>query len=220
MGEYAITVTGDAVQGNYNVTYVDGTLVIVRAPVVVTANNQSKQYGEYDPELTVTVTGLQNNDAESVIDYQVTRAAGENVGEYAITPSGDAEQGNYSVTYVPGTLTTGAADHVGGVAFGDYSTLKVVVAEGELGLQVGRLAVNGTVSVSGTGSSVQVVVPQGVRLTPGTYPILTATGGAEGTFAALDISTVSAANAGLSLVYSENAVSLKVQTRGVAVFVR
>lgn len=146
----------------------------------------------------------------------VVSAAGESGSPAVIAPGTIGADGSF----VPGTLTTGAADHVGGVAFGDYSTLKVVVAEGELGLQVGRLAVNGSVSVSGTGSSVQVVVPQGVRLTPGTYPILTATGGAEGTFAALDISTVSAANAGLSLVYSENAVSLKVQTRGVAVFVR
>ena len=46
-------------------------------------------------------------EGESVelIDYTLTRAAGENVGTYAITVTGAATQGNYSVTYKPGTFT-------------------------------------------------------------------------------------------------------------------
>ena len=123
-------------------------------------------------------------------------------------------------SFVPGTLTTGSAEHGGGVEFGDYSTLKVAIGEGSQGLQVGRLAVNGSVSVSGTGSSVQVAVPQGVRLTPGTYPILTATAGVTGSFAELDTSAVSVRNVRLSLVVSGNEVSLKVQQKGVAAIIR
>ena len=48
------------------------------------------------------MTGVGEGDK---IKYTLSRAAGENVGGYAITPSGDVAQGNYTVDYVPGTLT-------------------------------------------------------------------------------------------------------------------
>ncbi|WP_456073682.1 MBG domain-containing protein, partial [Holdemanella biformis] len=44
------------------------------------------------------------------VKYDVAREAGENVGKYTITPSGKAEQGNYSVTYATGTLTITKAE--------------------------------------------------------------------------------------------------------------
>uniref|UniRef100_UPI003AB421A0 MBG domain-containing protein n=1 Tax=Holdemanella porci TaxID=2652276 RepID=UPI003AB421A0 len=61
-----------------------------------------KVFGEKNPELTATVTGTLGEDT---VKYDVVREAGENVGKYTITASGKAEQGNYSVTYVAGTLT-------------------------------------------------------------------------------------------------------------------
>jgi hypothetical protein len=39
------------------------------------------------------------------VSYTVDREEGETVGTYTITPSGDASQGNYSVTYNTGTFT-------------------------------------------------------------------------------------------------------------------
>ena len=108
-GEYVITVTGDAEQGNYAVTFVNGTFTVDPAPVTVTAEDKTKVYGEDDPEFTATVTGLVNNEPESLISYTLSRAEGENVGEYTITPSGEAVQGNYSVTYVNGKLTINRA---------------------------------------------------------------------------------------------------------------
>ena len=97
--DYIITVTGNAVQGNYNVHYVSGFMTIVAAPVIVTAEAKTKVYGDEDPTLTATVSGLKNGDDESLIVYSLSRAAGENVGSYAITPSGNNIQGNYVVTY-------------------------------------------------------------------------------------------------------------------------
>ena len=76
-------------------------------PVTVTANNQSKVYGEADPKLTATVSGVLEGD-EDKIKYTLSRETGEDVGDYVITPAGKAEQGEqgyYKVTYVPGTLT-------------------------------------------------------------------------------------------------------------------
>ena len=71
-------------------------------PVTVTANDKTKTYGEADPQLTATVEGLLGTDT---VAYTLGRAAGEDVGTYAITPAGEKEQGYYNVTYVPGTLT-------------------------------------------------------------------------------------------------------------------
>lgn len=105
VGDYTITPSGNAVQGNYNVTYVTGTFKITPAAATVKADAQTKVYGDADPTLTVTITGLQNGDASSVIAYDIVRATGENIGEYTITPSGAAVQGNYNVTYVKDTLT-------------------------------------------------------------------------------------------------------------------
>jgi hypothetical protein len=51
--------------------------------------------------LTATVSGTIGTDT---VAYTLSRAAGENVGTYAITPAGEAAQGNYSVTYAAGTL--------------------------------------------------------------------------------------------------------------------
>ena len=93
------------IPGYYDVVYVPGTLTITKATATVTAEDKTKVYGDDDPELTATVTGLKNGDEASVITYTLSRAAGEDVGTYAITPAGAAEQGNYDVVYVPGTLT-------------------------------------------------------------------------------------------------------------------
>ncbi len=111
-GTYTITPTGAAEQGNYDVTYQTGTFTIARATATVTADDKEKMADQVDPELTATVSGLQNGDAASVISYTLSRAAGEAEGDYAITPSGEAEQGNYDVTYVPGTLTITPATQV------------------------------------------------------------------------------------------------------------
>ena len=68
------------------------------------ADDKTKVYGDADPDLSVTVTGLVGNDK---VNYTLSRSVGEDVGEYTITPSGDAVQGNYSITYETGTLTVG-----------------------------------------------------------------------------------------------------------------
>ncbi|MBR2699274.1 MAG: hypothetical protein IKE76_11855, partial [Clostridia bacterium] len=75
----------------------------------VTADNKGKTYGEDDPEFTASVTGLKFSDEPTVLNYDLTREAGEDVGEYIITPSGEAEQGNYSVVYETGKFTISTA---------------------------------------------------------------------------------------------------------------
>ena len=81
---------------------VNGSLTITPAPATVTADDKSKIPGFADPTLTATVEGLFGGDT---VSYSLSRAAGEAIGTYAITASGAADQGNYTVTYAPGTFT-------------------------------------------------------------------------------------------------------------------
>ena len=98
VGTIDVTITGI---GNYSGT-VTRTYKITPKSVTVTAEDKTKVFGETDPKLTATVAGTLGNDT---VDYKLSRETGEAVGKYTITASGKAEQGNYSVTYVAGTLT-------------------------------------------------------------------------------------------------------------------
>jgi energy-converting hydrogenase Eha subunit F len=102
----AQTVYVKATNPNYEDSFGHATVTITPKAVTVTANDKSKAFGTADPALDATVAGTLGSDA---VVYTLSRETGENVGTYAITPAGDATQGNYSVTYVPGTLTITAA---------------------------------------------------------------------------------------------------------------
>ena len=106
VGTVTVTIKGI---GNYSGS-TDTAYEIKQAEVVVKAADASKSYGEKDPAFKATVSGLVNNEPESLISYSLTREAGEAKGTYAITPSGAESQGNYSVTYESGTLTINAAE--------------------------------------------------------------------------------------------------------------
>ena len=98
VGTIDVTITGI---GNYTGT-VTRTYKITPKSVTVTAEDKTKVFGETDPELTATVAGTLGNDT---VDYKLSRKDGEAAGKYEITVKGDKVQGNYTVTYVAGTLT-------------------------------------------------------------------------------------------------------------------
>ena len=98
VGTIKVTITG---KGNYTGT-VTRTYKITPKSVTVTAEDKTKVFGETDPKLTAKVEGTLGNDT---VEYKLSRESGEAAGKYEITASGNAEQGNYTVTYVAGTLT-------------------------------------------------------------------------------------------------------------------
>ena len=124
---------GTDVRNSYDIEYVKGTLKVTAKTVTVKADDQTKVYDNdetTDPSLTATVTGLvgegnvdyspdpdnegviiasisgQDGKKESV-SFSISRAAGEDVTNdgYTITPTGDANQSNYAINCVVGTLT-------------------------------------------------------------------------------------------------------------------
>ena len=102
VGTYAITKGTLAASSNYNLVFTGADLTITKATVTVTANAQSKVYGEADPTLTYKVTGLVGSDA---LTGELSRDAGENVGTYAISQGTLAASANYDLVFTGADLT-------------------------------------------------------------------------------------------------------------------
>ncbi|AZG09119.1 hypothetical protein EGT29_15315 [Pigmentiphaga sp. H8] len=98
--------------GNYDITYVDGTLTVDKAGLIVTANDAGKIYGQASGLNGYTANGLVNGDSVSGVTLASNGSgATANVGNYAILASNahGTGLGNYDITYVDGTLTVDKA---------------------------------------------------------------------------------------------------------------
>jgi trimeric autotransporter adhesin len=106
----AVTFT-PADAANYNTASTTASVVVNTKAITVTADAKSKAYGATDPALTYQVTtgALVVGDS---LTGGLSRAAGENVGTYAI--SSTLANANYDVTFVPASLTVTAATLVSG----------------------------------------------------------------------------------------------------------
>ena len=113
--DYTYTITG---AGNYS-GETTATFTITPKPVTVKANDMTKVIGEADPTLTATVTGLVDG---YDITYDLSRETGEEAGTYIITPSGATAQGNYTVTYLTGTMTIAMPTQVSIALTEEYGT--------------------------------------------------------------------------------------------------
>jgi sugar lactone lactonase YvrE len=112
VGSYTVSFTFTSTNSYYS--SVTGTipLAITRAPLTVTPNNFSRQYGQTNPAFTGIITGAVNGDVFTA-SYSTTATQLSPVGTYPITatltPVGSANLNNYSVTYNTGTLTIAPA---------------------------------------------------------------------------------------------------------------
>ena len=100
---------------NYNVTYVNGELMILKAPLTITAKNYTIKQGEALPTFEVEYSGFKNDETKAVLATQPTiscsATSASAPGTYDIVVSG-ADATNYDITYVKGTLTIKQADPV------------------------------------------------------------------------------------------------------------
>ncbi|MBD2721434.1 T9SS type A sorting domain-containing protein [Hymenobacter sp. BT189] len=168
VGTYAINKGTVALTGNYALTYHGADLVIGQRALAVKADAKTKVYGDAAPSLTYQVTSgnLVTGDSFS---GALTRAAGENVGSYAITQGTLTAGTNYNLTYSgdnlnitprPVTITAAAKTKVygasdptltyqitsGTLAFADAFTGSLTRATGE---NVGTYAIGkGSVALS------------------------------------------------------------------------
>ena len=84
----------------------NGTLTVTKAPLSVNADDKSKVYGDANPELTGTITGVKNDDAVTK-GFSTTVALKTGVGEHKIAAHANADEAvlaNYLVELIDGTL--------------------------------------------------------------------------------------------------------------------
>ncbi|MFH2134387.1 MAG: filamentous hemagglutinin N-terminal domain-containing protein [Pseudomonadota bacterium] len=106
-GSYAIVSSGlYSDQLGYDISYVNGSLTITPANLVVTALPASKIYGSADPSFSYSVLNLFDPVA-SVLGGALGREPGDEVGSYAINLGSLNlfNTQNYTLTFVPGTFS-------------------------------------------------------------------------------------------------------------------
>ncbi len=163
VGSYPITASG-AVDNNYAISYVAGTLSVIPVALTIMADDKTKDYGADLSPLTVSYSGFVNDDTSASLTTQpiitTTATASSSVGSYPITAS-DAVDNNYTISYVAGTLTVIKADTTTMVSssinpsvFGQAVTFTAIVtpvAPGA-GLPTGTVFFNDSGVTIGTGT--------------------------------------------------------------------
>lgn len=112
VGSYVIAPSG-LTSPNYAITFVNGTLTVTQAALTVTADDQTKVYGNANPSLTASITGfvggetLGTSDVTGSAVLSTSATTNSNVGSYAITAAtGTLASTNYSFgTFTDGTLS-------------------------------------------------------------------------------------------------------------------
>ncbi len=170
VGTYTITISkGDVT--NENVTFVNGTLTITKAPLTIKAGDYSKKQGEENPVFTATYEGFKNAETEDVLTTKPTISCEATkdspVGEYEITVSG-AKATNYEMTYINGTLTIEPVSFIAGGEDGnestnDAATYQVTTQGGDSTLTV---AITDDTNVSG-----EFTIPKTVEYNGITYKV-------------------------------------------------
>jgi Ca2+-binding RTX toxin-like protein len=135
---YTITAVYGGDTNNLGSTSKALSQTITTAPLLITANNQTKVYGQANPAMTVSYSGFVNGDTSASLTTQptvtTTATTTSTTGTYPITASG-AVDANYTISYAAGTLTinadassTSASSSATNGPFGQAITLSATVA--------------------------------------------------------------------------------------------
>ena len=106
VGAYGITQGTLAASTNYALNYSSANLTVTPRTITVTADTQSRAYGDTNPALTYQVggSGLVNGDTLSGA-LATSATAVSNVGAYGITQGSLAASTNYALNYASANLT-------------------------------------------------------------------------------------------------------------------
>ncbi len=121
-GVYPITGSvGGSKLSNYDVTIVDSALTISKADATLTVDPKSKTYGQDNPTLTGSFSGILNGD-DVTASYNTTATQFDDVGGlYPVTGAvGGSKLGNYNVTIVDSALTITKASSTTTVTGGTF----------------------------------------------------------------------------------------------------
>ena len=114
VGTYPIVISKGSIEAD-EVKCVNGSLIIEKAPLTISAGNYTKKQGDPMPVFKAVYNGFKNNETEDVLTKKpvimTTVTESSAPGEYPVTVSG-AEAQNYDISYQQGTLTVTEADAV------------------------------------------------------------------------------------------------------------
>jgi hypothetical protein len=185
VGDHSVARGTIAADSNYALSFVDGNLTITQRPITVTADDQSRIYGDANPALTHQLTGgsLVNGDT-FLGSLSTTATATSNVGAHLVT-QGTLALPNYALTFNDGTLNIGVRDVTVTAdgqtnIYGDadplltYSNSDLGAGEplvGNLGRtggeNVGSYAINqGSVTNAGNANYLITFLPNALAITP------------------------------------------------------
>ena len=177
VGAYAITQGSLAASANYAVTYNAANLSITARPITVTADAQSRVYGDFNPVLTYQVggRGLVNGDTLAGV-LATTATTTSSVGSYAITQGSLAASPNYQLSFTGNQLAvtvrpiTVAADALSRV-YGDANPA-LTYAVGGRGLVNGDTLTGALTTAAGVTSNVgQYAIAQGTLAATTNYQL-------------------------------------------------
>ena len=107
VGAYNLTAK-DAIAKNYDISYLPGKLTITKRPLIITADDATREYGEPNPIFTCSYEGFVGGETESVLNeipkIMTTANNYSKVGTYDLRVSG-GQATNYTFSYQTGTLT-------------------------------------------------------------------------------------------------------------------
>ncbi len=215
-GTYPVTCSG-AVDPNYTITYVTGTLTIKPAALTVTAPSATITTGSPVPTLTPTYSGFVNGDTAASLSAPATctttATSSSPAGSYPVTCAGAVDP-NYTITYVAGTLTVGSVQpakpttlkYTGDTSgsYGDPTTLSATlttsagspVAGAMVTISLGSQSCAAVTSSSGR-ATCSITLAQPV----GTYPV-------SASFAGTSLYKASTASATFKIVPETTQISL------------
>jgi RHS repeat-associated protein len=109
VGSSPSTSCSGAVDANYSISYVAGTVTVTQAALTITASSPTVGYGGAVPTITPIYSGWMNGQSASSLTTQPTCTTAYTttsaVGSLPSTSCSGAVAANYSISYVPGTVT-------------------------------------------------------------------------------------------------------------------
>lgn len=101
LGGYHVKQGTLSLNQNYNISFVCGIFTITKANIIVSVPTLEKVFGNYDPLFTYSISG--NFKQGDTLQGEISRATGENVGDYSYISS--LSNSNYNITYNMGKFT-------------------------------------------------------------------------------------------------------------------
>nr|WP_321457403.1 MBG domain-containing protein [uncultured Cohaesibacter sp.] len=105
VGTYAITQGTLSASSNYAISYKSGTLTVTARAITITADDDSRTYGDSNGTFTYKVGGSGFVNGDGLTGALTSVGVTADVGTYAITQGTLTASSNYAISYNAGTLT-------------------------------------------------------------------------------------------------------------------